>query len=75
MTWLYSNTRNFENDPHNREARLYLSTLYIRLKQYDQALNELSILIKKEPTLAIAHYYKGRINLELKAYDKAQEEF
>ncbi len=45
------------------------------MKKYDNALNELSILIKNEPELTIAHYYKGRIKLELKAYNKAQEAF
>ncbi|MBW2332861.1 MAG: tetratricopeptide repeat protein [Deltaproteobacteria bacterium] len=45
------------------------------MKKYDCALNELSILIKNEPELMMAHYYKGRINLELKAYNKAKEAF
>jgi len=86
LAQLYSQLQKFElaisqyrvilaRDPDNKEARLQLATLLIRSKDYQGALNELSILTWKEPELIIGHYYTGKINLELKEYDKAEKAF
>jgi tetratricopeptide (TPR) repeat protein len=55
--------------------RLQLVTLLIRSKDYEGALDELSILTQREPGSIIGHYYEGKINLELKEYDKAEKAF
>jgi len=86
LAQLYSQLQEFElaisqyreilaRDPDNKDVRLQLVTLLIRSKDYEAALNELSILTHKEPGLIIAHYYEGKINLELKEYDKAEKAF
>lgn len=64
-----------KQDPDNSDARLQLATGFLRSKQYGAALKELSILTEREPGLIIAHYYKGKINLELKNYDEAEGSF
>ena len=64
-----------ERDPNNKGMRLQLVTLLIRSKDYEAALDELSILTSREPGLIIAHYYEAKINLELKEYDKAEKAF
>jgi tetratricopeptide (TPR) repeat protein len=64
-----------KQDPDNSDARLQLATGFLRSKQYGAALKELSILTEREPGLIIAHYYKGKINLELKNYDEAKGSF
>ena len=86
LAQLYSQLQEFElaisqyreilaNDPDNKDVRLQLVTLLIRSKDYEAALDELSILTHKEPGLIVAHYYEGKINLELKEYDKAEKAF
>jgi len=64
-----------KKDPGSKDVGLHLSTLLIRVKEYGPALDELSILIEREPEMMLAHYYKGRIHMELKAYDSAKQAF
>ena len=86
LAQLYSQLQKFElavsqyriilaRDPDNKDVRLQLVTLLIRSKDYQGALDELSILTQTEPGLIIGHYYEGKINLELKEYDKAEKAF
>jgi tetratricopeptide (TPR) repeat protein len=86
LAQLYSQLQEFElaiseyrvilaRDPDNKDVRLQLVTLLIRSKDYEGALDELSILTHREPELIIGHYYEGKINLELKEYDKAEKAF
>lgn len=62
-------------DPSNKDIRLYLIAHLIRLEKFNTALEELSILIKNEPELLMAYYYKGKTYVELKEYDKAKKTF
>jgi tetratricopeptide (TPR) repeat protein len=64
-----------DRDPTSKDMRLQLVTLLIRSKDYQAALDELSILTYREPELIIAHYYEAKINLELKEYAKAEKAF
>jgi tetratricopeptide (TPR) repeat protein len=86
LAQLYSQLQEFElaisqyreilsRDPGNKDVRLQLVTLLIRSKDYEGALDELSILTHREPGLIIGHYYEGKINLELKEYEKAEKAF
>jgi tetratricopeptide (TPR) repeat protein len=86
LAQLYSQLQEFElaiaqyrkilsGDPDNKDVRLQLVTLLIRSKDYEGALDELSILTQREPGSIIGHYYEGKINLELKEYDKAERAF
>jgi tetratricopeptide (TPR) repeat protein len=61
--------------PQNQRARLILSTILIRKQRFKEALPQLDILISQNPDLVIAYYYRGRIYLELKEYDKAEEAY
>ena len=60
-------------DPKNRRIRLLLTTILIRKELLPKALEQLEILTKQDPELIIAHYYQGRINLEMGRYQKAEE--
>ncbi len=86
LAQLYSQLQEFElaisqyreildRDPNSKDVRLQLVTLLIRSKDYQAALDELSILTYREPELIIAHYYEAKINLELKEYAKAEKAF
>jgi tetratricopeptide (TPR) repeat protein len=61
--------------PHNQRARLILSTILIRKQRFKEALPQLDILTRQNPDLVIAYYYRGRIYLEMKEYDKAEEAY
>ncbi len=60
-------------DPKNRRIRLLLTTILIRTGSLPVALENLEILIRQNPELIIAHYYRGRINLEMGHYPEAEE--
>jgi tetratricopeptide (TPR) repeat protein len=60
-------------DPKNRRIRLLLTTILIRKGSLPVALENLEILIRQNPELIIAHYYRGRINLEMGHYPEAEE--
>jgi tetratricopeptide (TPR) repeat protein len=62
-------------DPENQRVRLLLTTILIRKQQFQKALTHLQILTEQRPELIIAHYYRGRINLEIGRYRDAEEAF
>jgi len=62
-------------DPKTQRIRLLLTTILVRKKQFQKALNHLDILIEQNPELVIAHYYLGRINLEMGHYKEAEKAF
>ena len=62
-------------DPQNQRIRLLLTTILIRKEQFQKALSHLVKLTEQNPELVIAHYYRGRINLELRQYREAEEAF
>lgn len=80
---LYALTKNdelaieqYENalklDPKNQRLRLSLTTILIRKSEFKKALNHLEKLTEENPGLVIAHYYKGRITMELGRYKEAE---
>ena len=62
-------------DPKNQQIRLLLTTILIRKEQFDNALGHLETLIGQSPELVIAHYYRGRINLEMGRFEEAEQAF
>jgi tetratricopeptide (TPR) repeat protein len=62
-------------DPDNQRIRLLLTTILVRKKQFQRALNHLDALIEQDPELVVAHYYLGRINLEMNRYKEAEKAF
>jgi len=64
-----------ELDPNQHRVRLILTTALIRKGQFKPALAHLDRLIQKGQNLVIAHYYRGRIQLELKNYPEAEKAY
>lgn len=64
-----------EKDPNQQRVRMILATSLIRERKYEDALRHLDILIQQNPELALAHYYRGRINLEIGKYDDSEKDF
>ena len=62
-------------DPENDRIRLLLTTILIKKEQSDKALNQLEIILERNPELVIAHYYRGRINLEKSRHAEAEQAF
>jgi tetratricopeptide (TPR) repeat protein len=62
-----------EMEPGNQRIRLLLTTILVRERQLEEALDQLSTLIAQNPDLVIAHYYRGRINLEMNRYGEAEK--
>lgn len=62
-------------DPNHQRIRLLLTTILIRKGQLRPALKHLDIIIQKDPDMVIAHYYRGRIHLELKNYAEAEKAY
>lgn len=52
-------------DPNQHKVRLILTTILIKDGQFNRALENLNLIIEQDPNLVIAHYYRGRIHLEL----------
>ena len=61
--------------PENERVRLLLATILIRKRRFSEALRHLDILLERNPALTIAHYYRGRINLERRRYDEAESAY
>jgi len=62
-------------DPENQRIRLLIATILTKKGLFPEALLHLNRLIEQNPGLIIAHYYKGRIYLELNRYNKAEDAF
>ncbi|MBW1705710.1 MAG: tetratricopeptide repeat protein [Deltaproteobacteria bacterium] len=62
-------------DPENQRIRLLIVTILLKKGQFKKALLYLDRLIEQNPDLVIAHYYKGRIYLELNRHNKAEDAF
>jgi len=59
-------------DPKNQRVRLLLTTLLVRDRRLKEALSHLDTLTEQQPNLVVAHYYRGRIHLELNQYEAAE---
>lgn len=59
-------------EPDNQRIRLLLTTILVRDRRLNEALVHLSTLIDQNPDLVIAHYYRGRIHLEMNHYGEAE---
>jgi len=64
-----------EMEPENQRIRLLLTTILVRDRQLLEALHHLDTLIAQNPDLVVAHYYRGRINLEMNHYAEAEKAF
>ena len=62
-------------NPENQRIRLLLTTILIRKEQFHKALNHLDILTQLNPEMVIAHYYRGRIKLEMGLNREAEQAF
>lgn len=62
-------------DPRNQRVRFLLATLFIRTGQYSRALDHLDLLLAEKPDLILAHYYKGRVYLEMEDFQGAEDAF
>jgi len=60
-------------EPENQRIRLLLTTILVRERKLQEALAHLSTLIAQNPDLVVAHYYRGRINLEMNQYGEAEK--
>ena len=66
-------TNLLEIDPNQQRARLLLVTVLVRRGQFKSALKHLNVLIQQDPKRVIAHYYRGRIHLELGNYGLSEQ--
>ena len=64
-----------EQAPNQSRIRLIVSTILIKKKRFDEAHNQLDILIQKDPNLVIAHYYRGRVLIEQGKVGPAEQSF
>jgi tetratricopeptide (TPR) repeat protein len=62
-------------NPKQQRVRLILSTVLIRNGFFKEALGHLEELIKQNPELTIAYYYRGRVQIELNNYQEAEKEY
>ncbi len=60
-------------DPDLKRARLVLTTLLIKAERYPEVLAHLDRLTEQDPDLVIAHYYRGRVFLEMGDHARAEE--
>jgi tetratricopeptide (TPR) repeat protein len=60
-------------EPENQRIRLLLTTILVRERRLEEALDHLTALIAQNPDLVVAHYYRGRINLEMNRYGEAEK--
>jgi tetratricopeptide (TPR) repeat protein len=64
-----------ESDPDQQRVRLRLTYILIRKREFESALIHLDKLIQQDPNMVMAHYYRGRIHLELKNYSEAEKSY
>ncbi|MFC1868867.1 tetratricopeptide repeat protein [Thermodesulfobacteriota bacterium] len=62
-------------NPKHQRVRLILATVLIRSRQLDEAMKHLDELVKQNPDMIIAYYYRGRVHLELRNYHEAEQEY
>jgi tetratricopeptide (TPR) repeat protein len=62
-------------DPQQQRVRMTLVTVLIRNGLFNEALGHLDELIKQNPALTIAYYYRGRVQIELGNYKEAEKEY
>lgn len=62
-------------DPDHNRARLVLTTFLIKLRRYNDALDQLERIIEQDPNLVIAHYYRGRVYLEKGDVEGSEESY
>ena len=60
-------------EPDNQRIRLLLTTILVRAHHLQEALDQLNMLIQENPELVVAHYYRGRIHLEMNRYTEAEK--
>ena len=59
-------------NPDNQRIRLLLATILIRKGALEKALGHLDVLLDSNPEIIIAHYYRGRIYLEMQRLEEAE---
>ncbi|MFZ7112086.1 MAG: tetratricopeptide repeat protein [Desulfatiglandales bacterium] len=64
-----------EIDPDQRRIRLIMTTVLIKNGDFTDAKVHLDRLIQEDPGAVIPHYYRGRINLEMKDFAQAEKAF
>src|SRR4030042_376819 len=47
-------------DPENREAILFLATLYAQQRRFGKAVRSIQELLRQEPKLVVGYFYLGR---------------
>ena len=62
-------------DPENREARLFLATLYAQQRRFPKAIRTIQEILRLEPQSVVGHYYLGRFYLETDKLAEAKKEF
>jgi tetratricopeptide (TPR) repeat protein len=62
-------------NPQQQRVRLILATVLIRNGFSKEALGHLDELIKQNPELTIAYYYRGRAQIELNNYQEAEKDY
>jgi tetratricopeptide (TPR) repeat protein len=60
-------------DPENQRTKLLLTTILVRKGKFQEALHHLDDLIEQRPDMVIAHYYRGKINLEMGHHQEAED--
>jgi len=67
--------RALDLDPQHKRARLVLITLLIKKGRYTEALAQLDKVTEQDPSLVIAHYYRGRVFLEMEKPSQSEEAY
>ena len=67
--------RALDLDPRKKRARLVLTTLLIKKNRYTEALEQLDRITEQDPSLVIAHYYRGRVFLEMGKPAQSEEAY
>jgi tetratricopeptide (TPR) repeat protein len=62
-------------DPLQQRVRMTLASILIRNGFFSAAMEHLDELIRQNPGLTIAYYYRGRVQVELGNYQEAEQEY